>query len=288
MTVAQINGIRIAYEDTGGTGETILLVMGTGSPGRVWHLHQVPAFRAAGFRVVTLTNRGIPPSDECAQGFTMDDMVGDVVGLIQHLCCGKVTLIGTSLGARIVVETALARPDLVARVVALAAHARLEPVQRAMTLGEIALADQAVPPPADYRAAIDALQYLSPATLRDERTAQDWLDMFAFNDGRISAGHKAQLQISADLGDRRPAYRKVAVPLLAVGFADDAAIPPRLSREVADVVPGARYVEVPDTGHYGYLERPEEVNRLILDYLRGAPATADTPAASVNLRIHHG
>jgi pimeloyl-ACP methyl ester carboxylesterase len=285
MTIAHINGIRISYEDSGGAGEPVLLVMGTGSPGRVWGLYQVPAFRAAGFRVITLDNRGIPPSDECPQGFTIDDMVGDVTGLIQHLGCGKVALVGTSLGARIVVEAALARPDLISRVIALAAHARLEPVQQAMTRGEIALAEQAILQPADYRAAVMALHYLSPATLRDERSAQDWLDMLAFGDGRISAGHKAQLKLSEALGDRRPAYRDIAVPLLVIGFSDDAAIPPRLSREVADVVPGARYVEVADAGHYGYLEKPEAVNRLILDDLRSASPAAHAPT---NIRMHHG
>lgn len=274
MITAQINGIRIAYEDTGGPGHTVLLVMGTGSPARVWEVHQVPALKAAGFRVVSMNNRGIPPSDECPHGFTMDDMVNDVVGLIEHLGCDNVSLVGTSLGARIVVEAALARPDLLSRVIALAAHARLEPVQQAMTRGEIELAEQASPPPADYRAAVMALQYLSPATLRDEDVAQDWLDMFAFDDGRIRAGHKAQLQISQALGDRRPAYRNISLPLLVIGFSDDAAIPPRLSREVAEVVPGAEYVEIADAGHFGYLERPAEVNRLIIRYLqRSFPAT---------------
>ncbi|MGP4692420.1 alpha/beta fold hydrolase [Agrobacterium cavarae] len=274
MITAHINGIRIAYEDTGGSGATVLLVMGTGSPARVWEVHQIPALKAAGFRVISMNNRGIPPTDECPGGFTMDDMVNDVIGLIDHLGCEDVSLIGTSLGARIVTETALARPDLLSRVIALAAHARLEPVQQAMTRGEIALADYANPPPPDYRAAVMALQYLSPATLRNEDQARDWLDMFAFDDGRISAGHRAQLQISQVLGDRRSAYRDISVPMLIIGFADDAAIPPRLSREVADVVPGAEYVEIADAGHFGYLEQPAEANRLIIDYLKRPLATA--------------
>lgn len=287
MITAQINGIRIAYEDTGGPGHTVLLVMGTGSPARVWEVHQVPALKAAGFRVVSMNNRGIPPSDECPHGFTMDDMVNDVVGLIEHLGCDNVSLVGTSLGARIVVEAALARPDLLSRVIALAAHARLEPVQQAMTRGEIELAEQACPPPADYRAAVMALQYLSPATLRDEGLVQDWLDMFAFDDGLISAGHKAQLQISQSLGDRRPAYRNISLPLLVVGFSDDAAIPPRLSREVAEVVPGAEYVEIADAGHFGYLEKPAEVNRLIINYLRRSFAATGAIEVPEDIRVRH-
>lgn len=287
MITAQINGIRIAYEDTGGSGHTVLMVMGTGSPARVWEVHQVPALKAAGFRVVSMNNRGIPPSDECPHGFTMDDMVNDVVGLIEHLGFDNVSLVGTSLGARIVVEAALARPDLLSRVIALAAHARLEPVQQAMTRGEIELAGQTCLPPADYRAAVMALQYLSPATLRDEGLAQDWLDMFAFDDGRISAGHKAQLQISQSLGDRRPAYRNISTPLLVVGFSDDAAIPPRLSREVAEVVPGAEYVEIADAGHFGYLEKPAEVNRLIINYLRRSLAATGATEVPEDIGVRH-
>ncbi|MFE7429884.1 alpha/beta fold hydrolase, partial [Streptomyces sp. NPDC057545] len=56
-------------------------------------------------------------------------------------------------------------------------------------------------------------------------------------------------------------YARIAVPCLSIGFADDRMIPAYLSREVADVIPGARYVEIADAGHYGYLEKPEEFNR---------------------------
>ena len=72
------DGLQLAYEDFPSTGpalgETVVMVMGTGSPGRVWNFHQVPALTAAGYRVVTLTNRGIAPSDTDVQGFTIDDM----------------------------------------------------------------------------------------------------------------------------------------------------------------------------------------------------------------------
>ncbi|WP_226365366.1 alpha/beta fold hydrolase [Pseudonocardia sp. ICBG162] len=267
MTVTHLNGIRLSWTDHGGDGPPVVLVMGTGSPGRVWQTHQVPALRDAGHRVLTLDNRGIPPSDECAHGFTVDDMAADVLALVAHLDAGPAALVGTSLGSRVVIEAGLARPDLVSRVVAMAAHARLGPVQRAVTAGEIALADAGVELPEDYHAAVSALQYLSPATLRADREAQDWLDILAFAGAGVSKGHRAQLQVSMALRDRTEAYRALAVPLLVLAFADDAAIPPHLSREVADAVPGARYVEIADAGHYGYLERPDEVNRATVEFL---------------------
>lgn len=263
-------GLRLAYEDHPATGtprgESVVMVMGTGSPGRVWSFHQVPALTSAGYRVLTLTNRGIAPSDERANGFTIDDMAADVAVLIERLDCGPVHLIGTSLGARIVSEVALAYPEKVARVVAMAAHARLDPVQRAMVQGEIAMAEQKQQAPALYRAAVDALQYLSPATLADDKRAKDWIDMLSFSAEPIGPGHKAQLMVSEQLTNRLDAYRGITKPYLAIAFSDDVAITPRLTREVADAVPGARYVEVSEAGHFGYLEQPDAVNSLLLSF----------------------
>lgn len=272
------DGVRLAYEvhmPKGATqpSDTVVLVMGTGSPGRVWNFHQVPALVSAGYRVVTLTNRGVAPSAEDVSGFTIDDMAADVVALIRHLGCGPVTLVGTSLGARIVTEVALAYGDLVTCVVAMAAHARLDPVQRAMVRGEIAMAEQAEQAPVVYRAAVDALQYLSPATRANEQTAQDWLDMLSLNEGGISPGHAAQLQVSADLKDRRRAYQNISVPVLALAFADDVTITPNLTREVADAIPNAVFADVPNAGHYGYLEQPTAVNDLMLSFLKSYSET---------------
>jgi pimeloyl-ACP methyl ester carboxylesterase len=52
-----------------------------------------------------------------------------------------------------------------------------------------------------------------------------------------------------------------------IGFADDRTLPPYLAREVADAIPGAHYAEAADAGHLGYLERPTEVNALVLEFL---------------------
>ncbi|MFE7131023.1 alpha/beta fold hydrolase [Streptomyces sp. NPDC057638] len=264
MAVARLNGITLSYE-VEGEGDLVVMVMGSGSPGRVWRVHQVPALVAAGYRVATFDNRGIPPTDECADGMTIDDLVADTAALIGHLG-GPAQVIGTSLGSRVVQELALARPDLVTRAVLLAAHGRLDTSQRMINRAKRALYDtKTVLPPAAHASAA-ALENLSPATLAKPSVAQDWLDIFALSGSAIGAGARAQLDL-ADFPDRLDAYRSITVPTLVIGFADDRLIPPGLSREVARAIPGARYEEVPETGHVGYLERPTEVNRLILDFL---------------------
>lgn len=254
--------VSVRHEVTG-TGELVLFVMGTGSPGRVWSLHQTPAFVRAGYRVGTFDNRGV---DGPAPGLTVEDLVADAAGLVEAWGA-PAHLVGTSLGARVVTELALARPELVRRAVAMGAHARLDLVRHRLTVGELALHDEGVVLPPSYHAAVTAQLNLSPTTLADDGAMRDWLDVFEMNGSAVGAGVRAQLALSATLGDRTEAYRAITVPLLALAFADDRMIPPALTAEVAAAVPGAVFREVPDTGHFGYLERPEAVNAVVLDFL---------------------
>ena len=263
---ATLNGINLSYTDVG-SGPLVVMVMGTGSPGRVWHAHQRPALLAAGYRVVTFDNRGIAPSSECAEGFTVADMVADTAALIEHLDSGPAIVVGTSLGARITQELALARPDLVRGAVLLGTYGRPTPMVEAFSAGERALYDQGIELPRDFHAAVTAHLNLSPHTLADDRSARDWLDIIGFGGQQRSPGVRAQLDLDDRHENRLDAYRAIDRPVMVVGFADDRTLPVFLSREVADAIPGARYEEVERTGHFGYLERPEAVNGLLIDFL---------------------
>lgn len=274
MPTFPVNGIALNY-DVRGDGPLVVLVMGTGAPGSVWRAHQVPAFVDAGYRVATYDNRGISPvpgqTDRHCPQIEVPELVADLAGLVEHLG-GPAHVVGTSLGARVVQELALARPDLVRSVVAMGAHTRMDDAAHALTRGEQQLFDQAVAVPAAYQAAVDALLNLSPATLRDRDRARDWLELLEYSAAPISSGERGQLGATERLGDRADAYRAIRRPLLAMGFADDLMIPSSLARELADVVPTARYVEIPDAGHYGYLEQPELVNATVLGFLAEHPA----------------
>ncbi|MGW4632920.1 alpha/beta fold hydrolase [Nocardia sp. NPDC004415] len=264
MPIASLNGIQLNYDVTG-SGPLVLLVMGSGSPGRVWRSYQVPALVAAGFRVATMDNRGIAPSTESASGITMADLVGDTAALIEHLGA-PAHVVGTSMGSRVVAELALARPELLGKAVLFAATARPHPVTSTLSRGEQALYDKGIQLPPEYAAAVKAMLNLSPHTLADPAKAQEWLDIFEFTAGKATAGTRAQAGMDRSQ-DRRAAYRAITVPSLVVGFADDQMVPPRFGREVAEVIPGATYTEIERCGHYGYLERPDEVNRVLIDFL---------------------
>lgn len=261
---AQLNGITISYTEFG-AGPLVVMVMGTGSPGRVWQANQVPALVDAGYRVVTFDNRGIPPTSECAGGFTMADMADDTAALIEHLG-GPALVVGTSLGARITQELVLARPDLVHAAVMLGTYGRQTPLLAAFSAGEIGLYDRGIVLPDEYYAAVTVESNLSPNSLKDDRSAADWLDIVGFSGQSRAPGVRAQLGLPDRGENRLSAYGGITRPCLVVGFADDRTLPVHLAREVGEAIPNARYLEIADAGHWGYLEQPAAVNAALIDF----------------------
>ncbi|RSM88003.1 alpha/beta hydrolase [Kibdelosporangium aridum] len=269
MLMTTETGIRLSYHDHG-DGSPVLLLTGTGAPSSVWDLHQVPVLRAAGFRVITMDNRGIPPSDEGTDGFTIDDLVADVAALIEHLGVAPCRVVGTSMGSYIAQELALAHPELLDAVVLMAACGRSSLVQRVLAEGEAKLIELGTELPPGYLAAVRAMHNLGPATLADDDLTGDWLDLFEASDN-WGPGVRAQLQLSA-LPDRIDAYRAIKVPCHVISFEHDLVAPPSAGRELAAAIPGATHRTIPGCGHFGYLENPEAVNRELLRFLRAESA----------------
>ena len=253
-----IDGIH--YEQAG-AGPGVLLLAGNGARGRTWHLHQVPALVAAGFRVVTYDTRGVPPS-ATPEVVTMADLVADAATLIGHLGLGPCRIAGSSMGARVAAELSLERPELVDRAVLMATFDRPGAFLTAVTAAERQLGPDL---PAAHLAVVRAALNLSPRTLADDRQAQDWLDVFHFP---AAAGASPSRQDTGADQDRLAAYAGVPVPCLVLGFADDLIAPAAAGRRVAAAIPRARYAEIPDAGHYGYLEQPARVNAELITFFQ--------------------
>jgi pimeloyl-ACP methyl ester carboxylesterase len=111
--------VNLAYDDRG-HGEPVLFIAGQAGVGQTWQIHQVPAFRAAGYRVITFDNRGVGATAN-ADGFTTATMVADTAELIERLDAAPVRLVAVSMGSYIAQELMLARPELVSQA-ALMAH----------------------------------------------------------------------------------------------------------------------------------------------------------------------
>jgi len=265
MPIATINGIHLSFDEYG-TGEPVVMIAGTGARGRIWRPHQVPALTAAGFKVITMDSRGVPPSDLCDQGFTLDDLVADVAALVEHLGAGPCRIVGYSMGAIVVQELLLARPDLISQAVLMATRGRTDALGSAMSAAELEILTSGTKIPARYEAAVRVMTGFSPRTLRDERTVRDWLDIFELAPMSASVS-RWQLEIDL-LPDRLASYRNIRNKVLVLAFGDDLMAQPHLGREVADHIPGSTYREIPGCGHHGFVEDPEPVNTAIIEFFR--------------------
>jgi pimeloyl-ACP methyl ester carboxylesterase len=264
MPYVSTNGIRLSYERAG-RGEPVLMIMGQAAGGNVWTMYQVPALISAGYEAITFDNRGVPPSDVPPGDYSLADLVADTIGLIEALDIGPCRIVGTSLGGLIATELAVSRPDLVSCCVLMAMRARSDAFRRALSAGDSMLARGGIRLPAGYEAPMSVLQMFSPATLNDDATAATWLDIYEIAAARRSA---ASGQDAIDLiSDRRDVLRKVRAPSRVIAFSDDLMCPPHLVAEVAGVIPDCDYVEIGSCGHVGYLERPNEVNSAIIEFL---------------------
>ncbi|MEM7300369.1 MAG: alpha/beta hydrolase [Pseudomonadota bacterium] len=117
---ATLNGVKIAYIDEG-EGDPILLIHGFASSitfnwiGPGW----VKALLDDGRRVIAIDNRGHGQSDKFyePERYEPDLMAADSIALVEHLGLKSVDVMGYSMGARLLAFFALARSDLVNRVI---------------------------------------------------------------------------------------------------------------------------------------------------------------------------
>lgn len=260
--------MNLAYEDRG-EGEPVLFISGQGGLGRTWDLHQVPALREAGYRVITFDNRGVGATAN-DDGFTTSTMVADTAELIEKLDAAPVRLVAVSMGSYIAQELMLARPELVKQAVLMATRGRHDRARAFFRSAELDFLDHGIALPPAYEAKLRLLENFSAKTLNDDKAVRDWIDTFTMWPTKITDGIRAQYGVAPE-DDRTPAYRAITTPVLVIGFSDDVLVPPHLGEEVADALPNGRYHEVADTGHLGFLERPQAVNSAILDFFSSGP-----------------
>ena len=246
-----------------------MFIAGQGGVGRTWDLHQAPAFQAAGYRVITFDNRGVGATAS-ADNFSTATMVADTAELIERLDVAPVRLVAVSMGSYIAQELMLARPELVSQAALMATRARHDRLREFLLAVEVDLLDSGVQLPSAYEAKRRLLDNFSPKTLNDDKAVEDWIDTFTMWPTKPSPGVRAQCDV-APSEDRLPAYRQIATPVLVIGFADDLVMPPHLGAEVAEALPNGQYLEIADTGHLGFLERPDVVNSAIMNFFAGCP-----------------
>lgn len=274
MPEVDLPGVTIAYDVFGPpAGEPVVLICGLSQPAGAWQLGLVPALTAAGYRVVTFDNRGVAPSSAPPAPYTVDEMVDDTVGLLDHLGLDRVRLAGYSMGGWVAETLAFRHPERVTAAVFIGSCNVGTSWEKAVTTVERDLArlDPELPP---LFQAVETLRYLPNHDLQDDETVDLWLSLIGSldpwpNPGRLGQ-FEAALAWSTDV-ERTQRWPALSVPCLVLSFEHDVDSPPARARQAAEQIPGARFVEVAGASHLGVFTHAEAVADAVVAFYSGAP-----------------
>ncbi|CAL2069666.1 MULTISPECIES: alpha/beta fold hydrolase [Streptomyces] len=251
MPLARINGTDLSYAVDGDRGDPVLHVAGSGQSSVVWEMQTVPALLAAGYRTVVFDNRGMPPSAVPPAPYTVEDLVGDTVGLMEHLDLGPFHMIGSSLGGLVTQAVALRRPDLIRSVTFLQGCGDLSPAAVPVLEATAELYALDAPPPAALRwLAADGL--VPPTRWHDARAVAEARELTAeIIAGPAGAGVVGQTAATLEWAaeDHLTELADLSVPALVVASEWDRMFPPALLRRAVETIPDARYLEIDGAAH---------------------------------------
>ncbi len=264
-------GDATIFYDLFGQGEPVVLVCGCGQPAVGWQMSLVPALTAAGYQVLTFDNRGVPPSSSPPPPYSVDDLVSDTLGLIDHLEMESVRIAGYSMGGWVAETMAIRHPGRVRGAVFIGSCNVATAWEKAITTVERDLArlDYSLPP---LFYATETLRYLPNHDLQDDQVVEAWLTMIGDlpewpNPGRLGQ-YEACLAWSNDLR-RTEAWSTISVPCLVLAFEHDVDSPPRRSEEAAAAIRGARFAEISGASHLGVFTHGQAVGEIMIDFFSG-------------------
>ncbi len=266
--MARSAGAELAYSVEGSGAETVLLVMGLGARAADWGT-RFPAALAERYRVVRFDNRGVGRSPRAPAGYSLSDLAGDAVAVLDAVGADRAHVIGISMGGMIAQLVALEHPARVARLVLIATHHGGPGVERshpdALRLFDPAtLFANAGNPEAAMRHAIGVIT--APGFV--ERAPELVAELVA--NARRAPTHPAVFfaQFQAILAsDRSERVRAITAPTLVVHGSEDKLIRPSSGRVLAEKIPGARLVMLEDCGHMPMHEHPEALAAHVLEFL---------------------
>ena len=254
-------GRRLYYDLAGPeAGPVVCITHSLASDGGSW-AEQVPPLLQAGFRVLRLDMRGHGGSDPVAGDYTMQALAGDVATVLDALAIPRVHYIGLSIGG------------MIGQAFAIEHSANLISAMWCDTLpaspsGAAAMWEErmsivrrnSLEPLADgtvERWFTDAFKSSKPWRWKQIR------DTVAATTPAGFLGCSAAI-MNFDFTAKLPLLR---IPVLVVCGADDPGTPASENRQLAGLVPGARYEEIPGMRHFPNVEAPDSFNRIMIGWL---------------------
>lgn len=251
----------LAYDDTGGSGQTVLLVPGMGDIRQEYRL-LAPRLADAGYRVVSLDMRGHGDSSTGWPDYTVTSVGHDILALLAHLNAGAVTIVGTSFAAGAAVCAAAEQPAAVAGLVLIGPFVRDHPISTAQKiLIQLLFAGP-------WRAAAWVRYYQSLYPTQKPADLTDYCRRLRTNlaePGRFAA-LKAMMAASKQAVAERLA--QVQAPTLVVMGSNDPDFPDPTAeaRWIAEKLNGA-VAMIDQAGHYPHVEMPDQTAAALVAFL---------------------
>jgi pimeloyl-ACP methyl ester carboxylesterase len=257
MPKIQINDIDMYYESAGG-GEPLLLIHGLGSSSRNWE-RQVRYF-ADKYRVITYDVRGHGRSSKPPGPYSIRAFAQDASGLLQGLEIPAAHVIGISMGGMIAFELAVHFPGLLKSLVIVnsypemrveTAREHIEKWQRLLVLDLLGVRQMGK--------VLSKRLFIKPdqAELR-----RNFVEHWAKNDKRAY-----RRSLRAILGwDAEARLGEICCPVLVIA-SDGDYMPLEEKRKYVAKIPDARLAVIEDARHAVAVEKPDEFNRILDEFL---------------------
>ena len=250
-----LNGVHLHYQTIGAPEgrPTIVFSNSLGTDQRIWRDVIVRLVGEAA--IVTYDKRGHGLSGMGEPPYTMDDHVGDLAALLDHLGGRPVVVCGLSVGGMIAQGLAASRPDLVAGLVL---------CDTGMTIADADVWNGRIE-------AIEAggMEAIADATMERWFTAHyrraepDMLALWRTMLVRQPPGGYTGTSTAIRDADFRATTPSIEAPTLCLVGDDDRATPPSLVADLAKAIPGARFEVVKGAGHLPCIEQPVVIADMI-------------------------
>lgn len=256
MPFADVNGQRLHFEDTGGSGPPVVFSHGFLMDHEMF-APQVEALRAT-HRVITWDERGFGSTEYDGEPFTYWDSAADCLGLLTHLGIESAVLGGMSQGGFLSLRAALSAPDRVRALILLDSQAGVDDPDTAAAndaMNHVWL-DQG---PTDELAEI-----VAGIIIDDSDHSRRWIAKWKERD---KLAFKAPYQCLRTRDDITERLGEITCPALVIHGTEDTAITMDRAELMAAGLSGAGDVVRVAGAHAANLTNPEPVNAAITAFL---------------------
>ena len=262
-----VDGGRIAYDDTGGEGRLILAIPGLGDL-RLQYRRLRPVLERAGYRVITMDVRGHGESSARWPDYSAHAVGRDALALLAHLDAGPAVILGSSFAAGSALWAAHDSPRSVAGVVLLG------PIVRDPTVPWFARLALNIGLAGPWRVWFWTTYWdsLFPERPVDQAQVKAAITRNLREPGRMDA---LRTMIELSKADTAAIVSGSRVPALVVMGTKDADFPDPLAeaRWLASEL-RARLSIIEGAGHYPQTESPEAVAPALLTFLESLGTTS--------------